>query len=99
MRQQVALPAACAAVLAVAPVLAQQAPVEKPQPGREAVPPGAKPGNFTADEARQKIEAAGWHDVAELRNGHGEVWHALATKGGLRVRVVLLPNGRVAPED
>jgi hypothetical protein len=93
---RLALSAAFAAILAVAPVLAQQAPSEKPR--REAVPPGPE-GAATADEAREQIEAAGWHDVAELRKGRAELWHALATKGGLRVRVVLFPDGRVRPED
>jgi hypothetical protein len=99
MRQRLALPAAFATILAVAPVLAQQAPSEKPKPGREAVPPNTKGDHLTADEAREKIEAAGWHDVAELRKGRGELWHVLATKGGLRVRIVLFPNGRVRPQD
>jgi hypothetical protein len=95
MRDRLALAAACAAILAAASALAQQAALPD-RAEREAGSPRDEHQHFTADEARQRIEAAGWDDVRELHSGHGDVWHAVATRGGLRRHVVLLPDGRVA---
>lgn len=89
------LAAACAAILAAVPALAQQ-PALPDRAEREAPPPRDERTHFTADEARQRIEAAGWNDVTNLRSGRGGAWHAVATRGGLRRHVVLLPDGRVA---
>jgi hypothetical protein len=52
----------------------------------------------TAEEARAKIEAAGYSDVVMVSKGCDNFWHATAIKGGMAGNVVLSPDGMVLPE-
>jgi hypothetical protein len=53
----------------------------------------------TADDARRKIEAAGFADVRELKKSCDNFWHGRATLGGRAVNVVLTPGGKVMLES
>lgn len=52
----------------------------------------------TADQARRKIEAAGYEQVRDLKKGCDNFWHGQATKDGAAVNVVLSPDGKVMTE-
>jgi hypothetical protein len=52
----------------------------------------------TADEAKKKIEAAGYRGVKQLKKGLDSVWHGSATKDGKETRIALTPDGKVYPE-
>lgn len=52
----------------------------------------------TAADARQKIEAAGYAQVRNLRKGYDNFWHGKALKGSAEVNVVLTPAGKVLEE-
>jgi hypothetical protein len=54
--------------------------------------------NSTADQARKKIESAGYRGVKELKKGLDSVWHGRASKDGKETRVALTPDGSVYPE-
>ena len=60
--------------------------------------PGEKIDATTADQAKKKIEGAGFGQVRELKKGCDNVWHGTATKGGATVRVAVLPDGQVMQE-
>lgn len=64
-------------------------------PARAACEPGDKIDKSTADDARKKIESAGYRGVHGLRKGCDNYWHGIAMKDGNEVRVVLSPQGRV----
>ena len=49
---------------------------------------------FTTDQAKSRIEAAGYSDVSGLRRDHG-VWQGKAAKDGLSVNVTLGADGKV----
>lgn len=53
----------------------------------------------TANDARRKIEAAGFTDVHDLKKGCDNFWHGRAVWAGLAVNVVLSPNGNVMLES
>lgn len=53
----------------------------------------------TADDARAKIEAAGFTDVRDLKKSCDNFWHGKATLGGRAVNVVLTPGGKVMLES
>jgi len=53
----------------------------------------------TADDARTKIEAAGFTDVRDLKKSCDNFWHGKATLSGLPVNVVLSPAGKVMLES
>jgi hypothetical protein len=57
--------------------------------------PGAVHPIFTADQARRRILAAGYADVAELRLDEGGVWRGLAMWAGTPVRVALDYQGNI----
>ena len=52
----------------------------------------------TADQARKKMEAAGYRQITELKKGCDNYWHAKAMKGATAVRIVLTPQGEVLTE-
>ena len=60
--------------------------------------PTDKIDGSTADQARQKLEAAGYTDVAGLNKGCDNVWHAQARSGGNQVNVMVAPDGSVHQE-
>jgi hypothetical protein len=53
----------------------------------------------TADDARKKIEAAGFTDARDLKKGCDNFWHGKATLSGRPVNVVLSPDGKVMLES
>ncbi len=85
------------AVLVGGPAAAQNA-------GGAAIPgPGCYFGEVvdgsTADDARRKIEAAGFTDVRALKKSCDNFWHGKASLGGRAVNVVLTPGGKVMLES
>ena len=52
----------------------------------------------TADQAKHKMEAAGYSNVTGLQKGCDNYWHAVAMKDGASVGVVLSPAGEVMTE-
>jgi len=82
-----------ALIAAAAPVSAQQ----RAPASTEGRPPDARFDRSTPQDARRKIEAAGWRNVTELRKGYDGVWHGLAIKDGQRRHVAVTPEG-VFPE-
>ena len=80
------------------PAIAQQAP--NAEPG--GLGPGCHFGEVidgsTADDARRKIEAAGFTSVHGLKKSCDNFWHGQAVQNGLAVNVVLSPTGRVMIE-
>lgn len=78
--------------------IAQQAPTGEP-----AVPgPGCHFGEVidstTADDARRKIEAAGFSNVHGLKKSCDNFWHGQAVLNGVAVNVALSPAGKVMLE-
>ena len=57
--------------------------------------PGEKSDNSTAQDARKKLEAAGYSQVRDLKKGCDNVWHAKAQKGAQAVNLALNPKGQV----
>ena len=53
----------------------------------------------TADDARRKIEAAGFTEVRALKKSCDNFWHGKATLTGRPVNVVLSPSGKVMLES
>lgn len=53
----------------------------------------------TADDARRKIEAAGFSSVHALKKSCDNFWHGEATLAGRPVNVVLSPTGKVMLES
>lgn len=60
---------------------------------------GDRIDNTTADQAKRRIEAAGYTNVHDLHKGCDNYWHSMAMKDGNAVRVALSPEGRVLRED
>ena len=52
----------------------------------------------TPEEARAKIEAAGYSEVVIKSKGCDNFWHAAVVKDGVAGNVVLSPDGMVIPE-
>ncbi len=59
---------------------------------------GEKIDGSTADEARQKLEAAGYTSVSGLSKGCDNVWHGHAMLNGVGTNVMVTPEGRVVQE-
>jgi hypothetical protein len=73
-------------------------------PSQPAFPgPGCHSGQVidcsTADDARRKIEAAGFTDVHALKKSCDNFWHGKATLTGRPVNVVLSPSGTAMLES
>ncbi len=75
---------------------AQEATVS-PQPGNNCAA-GDKIDGSTAEQARAKLEAAGYTDITGLEKGCDNVWHAQARSGGNAVNVMVAPDGSVNQE-
>lgn len=58
----------------------------------------AKIDGSTADDARKKMNAAGYTQVTELKKGCDNFWHGRAIKDGQPTGVLLSPDGRVQSE-
>ena len=52
----------------------------------------------TANDAKRKMEAAGYTAVRDLKKGCDNYWHAIAVRDRATVRVVLSPAGEVLTE-
>ena len=93
-----------AAAIAGALLLDGTAWAQQAGPSQPAVPgPGCHFGEVidgsTADDARRKIEAAGFTDVHALKKSCDNCWHGEATLTGRPVNVVLSPSGAVMLES
>jgi hypothetical protein len=60
--------------------------------------PGDKIDNTTANDARKKMEAAGYTDITALYKGCDNVWHGQARANGNAVNVMVGPDGVVRQE-
>jgi hypothetical protein len=65
---------------------------------RAACEAGDKIDKTTVDDARKKIEAAGYRQVRQLAKGCDNFWHGTATKNGSMVYIVVSPKGDVMTE-
>jgi len=61
-------------------------------------PADDKIDNTTADQAKHKILAAGYTNVADLKKGCDNYWHGVAVKDGATVDVNVSPSGEVMTE-
>ncbi len=88
---------AMAVLLAAA--LVALAPVPLPMRAAQAAcDPGTKIDSTTADQARKKIEAAGYRKVRDLKKGCDNTWHGTAEKDGTPVGIAVTAQGQVYPE-
>ena len=83
-------------VLMAPPAGAQEATVS-PQPGNNCAA-GDKIDASTAEQAKAKLEAAGYTNITGLNKGCDNVWHAQASNGGNPVNVMVAPDGSVNQE-
>jgi hypothetical protein len=100
MRPRVSVLGVAAAVLVLCSTASAQ-DAGAPAPGD--LGPGCHFGEVvdgsTADDARGKIEAAGFTDVHALKKSCDNFWHGKATLSGRLVNVVLTPTGKVMLES
>lgn len=74
------------------------------QPAREAAtqnatnPPLPGANSFTENQARDRIMAAGFSDVKDLKKDDQGIWRAVAKKGPSQVNVALDYRGNVVQE-
>lgn len=59
---------------------------------------GETTDSSTADQAKKKMEGAGFTQVRDLKKGCDNVWHGTAMKDGAAVHVALSPQGQVMQE-
>jgi hypothetical protein len=52
----------------------------------------------TANDARRKLETAGYTDISSLYKGCDNVWHGQARSSGTAVNVMVAPDGSVHQE-
>jgi hypothetical protein len=60
---------------------------------------GERVDGSTADQAARKMRAAGYTNLSGFHKGCDSYWHAVGTKDGQRVGVVLSPQGVVMTEN
>jgi hypothetical protein len=68
-----------------------------PQPGNNCAA-GEKIDASTAEQAQQKLAAAGYTGITGLNKGCDNVWHAQAMSNGKTVNVMVAPDGSVNQE-
>lgn len=83
-------------ISAIIPALAQEA--QPILPSGNNCTEGEVIDGSTAEQAKAKIEAAGYSDVVITSKGCDNFWHATAVKDGMPGNVVLSPDGMVLPE-
>ncbi|WP_374371378.1 hypothetical protein [Dongia sp.] len=83
-------------ISAIIPALAQEA--QPALPSGNNCTEGEMIDASTAEQAKAKIEAAGYSDVVITTKGCDNFWHATAVKDGMPGNVVLSPDGMVLPE-
>jgi hypothetical protein len=59
---------------------------------------GERIDGSTADQAKKRIEGAGFSQARDFRKGCDNVWHSVAMKNGAPVRVSVQPQGLVTQE-
>jgi hypothetical protein len=59
---------------------------------------GERIDGSTADQAKKRIEGAGFNQARDFRKGCDNVWHSVAMKDGAQVRVSVQPQGLVTQE-
>lgn len=78
------------------------APIEAQQAQAPATQPGCHFGEIidatTADDAKRRIEAAGYTNVRDLKKSCDNFWHGRASINGVETNVLVTPDGRVRPE-
>jgi hypothetical protein len=67
------------------------------QPGNNCAA-GDKIDGSTAEQAKAKLEAAGYTNITGLEKGCDNVWHAQAQNAGNPVNVMVAPDGSVNQE-
>jgi len=92
-----ALALALISVVLMAPPHRADAQEAVSQPGNNCAA-GEKIDASTADQAKQKLEAAGYTGVTGLNKGCDNVWHAQAVANGRTVNVMVAPDGSVNQE-
>lgn len=85
--------ALCAGALGFVPAQAAELPPIECSP--QAL---AKIDGSTAADARKAMTAAGYTQIADLKKGCDNYWHARAAKNGRPTGVLLAPDGQVRPE-
>jgi len=60
--------------------------------------PGEHIDGSTSDQAKRKLEAAGYRQVRGLHKGCDNVWHGQAMQNGQPVNVMLSPDGQALVE-
>lgn len=78
-----------------APLQAQTTMTTPSQPGCHY---GEVVDGTTADDAKRRIEAAGYTQVTNLKKSCDNFWHGRATLNGVETNVLVTPDGRVRPE-
>jgi hypothetical protein len=59
---------------------------------------GERVDGVSAEQARAKMQKAGYTQVRDLKKGCDSVWHGIAMKGGVPVRVLVTPQNVVMEE-
>ena len=86
----------CLAALSAAAVAQDSNPQVVPGPGCHF---GEVIDGSTANDARTKIETAGYTDVHDLKKSCDNFWHGNTNFSGRPVNVVLSPGGKVMLES
>ena len=61
--------------------------------------PGDRVDGSTANQAAAKMRAAGYNNLSGFHKGCDSYWHAVGTKDGQQVGIVLSPQGVVMTEN
>lgn len=91
LNQRLLVLAAGAAFLAAAPIVSSAWAVGN-------CAPTDKIDSSTWQQAKKKMQAAGYTGVHDLKKGCDNYWHGKALKSGQTVRIVLSPQGQVMDE-
>lgn len=86
------------AILLGAGMLSDARAADPAEAGRSGCAADARIDGSTADDARKKMNAAGYTQVTDLKKGCDNFWHGQAIKDGMPTGVLLAPDGRVQSE-
>lgn len=95
--RKIGFAAALVVMAAVAAPLPAAAQDQTSQPTNRCAPTD-KIDATTANDARKKLEAAGYTDVTSLMKGCDNVWHGKARANGVPVNVMVAPDGSIHQE-
>lgn len=65
---------------------------------RQAAPPAAGASSFTMDQARERLEKAGFSDVTGLAQDANGVWRGSASRNGAQTAVSVDYQGNITPQ-